>query len=119
MKKILILIALAAGMFGIACQSAKLAEVKLTNPDGKAVAFGGSIQSDMDEMKDLAGTTPATYEIEINPDADHVTASFTKTTINDTLERLRVELYYKGQLREAKEVNIPILEWAIVQCDIP
>lgn len=98
---------------------ADYALVELSNPDDKAVAFGGSYESSLVDTSGLAQTTPHSFSIEVDPEGDHVTASFYKTTVNDTTNELRVELYYKGELKEAQVVKTPLFEWATVECDIP
>lgn len=119
MKKLLFLLIAGLGLTGIACSSAKYAVIKITNPDNQAVAFSGYYTSDMVDSSGVEGTTPATFEVEVNPDGDHVYVGFTKTTITDTENELKVELYYRGELKEAKTVSIPILEWAFVDAEIP
>ncbi len=119
MKKILLLAALATGIFGIACQSAKYAEVKLSNPDGNPVAFTGYYKSDMSDSSGVNGTTPASYDILVNPDGDHVYVGFAKSTVTDSENELKVELYYKGDLKEAKTVKVPLFEWAFLDAEIP
>lgn len=119
MKKLIFLLIAGLGLTGIACSSAKYAVVKITNPDNQPVAFTGYYKSDMMDSSKVNGTTPATYEVEVNPDGDHVYVGFTKSTITDTENELKVELYYRGDLKEAKTVTIPLIDWAFVDAEIP
>ncbi len=119
MKKLLFLASIVLGMSGIACQSANHAIVKITNPDNKPVAFTGYYKSDMVDSSGVDGTTPATYEVEVNPDGDHVYVGFVKATVTDSENELKVELYYKGDLKEAQTVTVPILGWAFLDAEIP
>jgi len=120
MKKILILTFTVFGLLTLACENANYAKVKLSNPDGNPVAFGGSFLSDMVDSTVVSGTTPATYEIEVNPNGDHVWVSFLKSAYSDTENELKVELYYMGDLKEAQTTKIPLLLGAVVvECAIP
>ncbi|MBD3286653.1 hypothetical protein GF359_08655 [candidate division WOR-3 bacterium] len=119
MRKLFIFSIIILGILGITCEDANYARIEVTNPNGETVAFGGYFRSDLVDSTDVSGSTPATYDVEVDPSGDHVYAGFCKTTVNDTENELKVELYYAGNLKEAKTVKIPLVGWAFVDCEIP
>jgi|GEM_PF-2291926 len=119
MKRLLIFTLIILGALTIGCENVNFAKIEVTNPDGNPVAFGGYFRSELVDSTEVSGTTPQTYEVEVDPEGDHVYAGFCKTTVTDNDNELKVELSYSGDLKEAKTVKTPLFEWALVDCDIP
>ena len=90
---------IAVGFAGVGCQKSSYATVKVYNPaEGLALEFTISYSSSLVDTSGIEDSAPETYEIEVDPDGDHVEAVVQKTSL-DT-HKLKVELSYKGEIED-------------------
>jgi len=119
MRKLLIAAIIILGVLCITCEDSEYyARIELYNPDGYTVSYSGSFESDLVEKTEVSGETPAPYEIEVNPEGDHVKATFWKTG-DDFTNELVIELIYRGVTRQSETVLTPYTDIVILECDIP
>lgn len=84
---------------GIGCQKTNYATVKVYNPtEDLALEFTISYSSSLVDTSGIEDFTPGTYEIEVDPEGDHIEAVVQKTS-PDTHE-LKVELSYQGRIED-------------------
>lgn len=118
MKQI-IAISLFTLLTGTALMCAKrdpnFARVKISTPDSE-IDFTGYYMSTKTDSTHVDATTSASYQIEVNPEADSVFARFMKSDSTDTDSELDVKLYYMGKTKDEAEVTSG---WAEVECEVP
>lgn len=100
MKSFISWILIVGSITVLECSGVSQAGIRIDNPDDKAVKFAGYYES-ASGRADIDGVTRATYKVPVSDTGDFVRIALVKTDTTDSVDELRVKLFYAGRRGEA------------------
>ncbi len=88
----------------LGCSGVSQAGIRIDNPDDKAVKFAGYYES-ASGRTDIDGVTRATYKVPVSDTGDFVRIALVKTDTTDSVDELRVKLFYAGRRGIARVIK--------------
>ncbi|NLI97536.1 hypothetical protein GX441_02615 [bacterium] len=83
-------------VLALGCSGVSQAGIRIDNPDDKEVKFAGYYESNSGR-NEIDGVTRATYKVQVSDTGDFIRIALVKADATDTVNELRVKLFYAGR----------------------